>query len=350
MKKLLLFLLSFLLLIATFGQIPANYYTSAEGKQNQELKAAIAVIIANDYNQRDYDDLWTYFSTTDSRPDGKVWDMYSNCTFTFGTHQDHGSGGTTECELYNREHSIPNSWFGGKNYPMYSDMFHLYPTDKYVNNQRSNYPFGETTSGTTYGNGSKKGKGTAASGYTGTVFEPVDEYKGDFARTYFYMTTRYPSTNLSQTAEGKVVFTYVNSKSDLTDYAMNLFLKWHREDPVSEKELKRNGAVYNIQHNRNPFIDYPELVEHIWGNRQGVAWYPNTGITQNTETSSIKIITCSNGIRIEGATPNSKIEIYSVIGQNIYSATLNHEFISLEQWTRGVYIINIEGYVKKIVW
>jgi len=349
MKQFSLLSLFFLFLFVTFAQIPANYYTNAEGKQNKDLKAALSAIITNGYHQRTYKDLWTDFYTTDDRPDGKVWDMYSNCSFTFGTDQDHGTGGTTECEFYNREHSIPNSWFGGENYPMYSDLFHLYPTDKYVNGQRGNEPYGETNSGTTYGNGSKKGKGIAELGYTGIVFEPIDEYKGDFARTYFYMTTRYLSTNLSQTTEGKVVFTYVGSKSDLTDYALNLFLKWHRNDPVSEKETDRNNTVYGLQKNRNPFIDYPELVEYIWGNHQNEAWYITQGVSETT-IPTIKITRYYNGIKIEGATPNAQIELYSVLGQNVYLSKINNDFLPLDHLKQGFYIIKIENYIQKIVW
>jgi len=348
MKQFSLLSLFFLLLLVTFGQITANYYSNAEGKQNIELKAALSVIITNGYHERTYKELWTDFYTTDARSDGKVWDMYSNCSFTFGTDQDNGTGGTKECDWYNREHSVPESWFaGGK--PMYTDLFHLYPVDKYVNNQRSNYPFGETNGGTTYSNGSKRGNGTAESGYSGTVFEPIDEYKGDFARTYFYMTTRYPNTNLSQTGEGQVVFTYSNSKSDLTDYALNLFLKWHRNDPVSEKETNRNNAVYGIQKNRNPFIDYPELVEYIWGDHQNETWYITQGVSEK-RLPTIKITRYYNGISIEGANPNAQIELYSVLGQNVYTTRLHQDFLPLDHLKQGFYIIKIEEHIQKIVW
>jgi len=352
MKKIALLLTAFLLLFVTFGQIPFNYYTAAEGKKQTELKIALSEIITNGYVQRSYKDLWTDFYTTDARPDGKVWDMYSNCTYTFGTDQDTGSGGTSECDKYNREHSIPNSWFGGEKYPMYTDLFHLYPTDKYVNAERANFPYGETTNPVkTYGNGSKKGNGAAASGYTGMIFEPIDEYKGDFARTYFYMTTRYINVNFTQDSQhlGQVTFTYSNATCDLTDYAINLYLKWHRNDPVSQKETNRNNTVYGIQHNRNPFIDYPELVEHIWGNLQDAPWKPNVGINQNRE-SSIKIIKNVTGISVEGAAPNAKIEIYSILGQNVYSSATNLNEITLAHLNRGLYIVKVGNFIEKFVW
>jgi len=342
MKKISLFLALFLLLFVTFGQIPQGYYSAAEGKKQTELKIALSQIISNGYVQRTYDDLWKDFKTTDVRPDGKVWDMYSNCNFTFVSSQCGNYKGV--CDCYNREHSLPKSWFS-ENPPMYSDLFHLYPTDGYTNGKRSNYPFGEVGSTTWTGNnGGKLGK-SSFSGYTGTAFEPADEYKGDFARTYFYMCTRYLDKNLAN-AEGKYVFSYNNSTCELTDYAIALFLKWHRNDPVSEKEINRNNAVYNIQKNRNPFIDYPELVEYIWGNRQDESFQLTI---PPPPPHPIKITKC-NGIYIEGVAPDSIIEIYTITGQIIYSAPFKDDFISLEHLRQGVYIIKIDGYTEKIVW
>jgi len=347
MKKVSLFLISFLLLFVTIAQIPQNYYAAADGKQQNELKMALSEIITNGYKQRTYNNLWTDFYTTDVRYDGKVWDIYSNCDFTFGVDQDKGENAQKECVKYNREHSVPNNWFGGEVYPMYSDLFHLYPTDKFINAQRADFPYGETNTTLVYGNGSKKGNGTSESGYTQMVYEPADDYKGDLARTYFYMATRYLYTNFSKNL-GAVTFTYQNSTCDLTNYAINLFLKWHRNDPVSQKELDRNNAVYGIQNNRNPFIDYPELVEHIWGNLQDLPFQLETSVTPPT-SPTYKITKC-NGIYINGAEPNARIEIYSITGQFIYSTTLNNDYISLEHLRRGVYIIKINDYSEKIIW
>ena len=350
MKKLLLFIFSFLLLFAVLGQIPAHYYDAAEGKKQNELKEVLSEIISNGYVQRTYSQLWADFYITDVRPDGYVWDIYSDCNFTFGTHQDHGTGGNKECDFYNREHSIPNSWFGGQQYPMYTDLFHLYPTDKYVNAQRADYPYGETNNPTnTYGNGSKKGQGTSVSGYTGTVFEPIDEYKGDLARTYFYMVTRYLNINLAQKDGGVIMFTY-NTTCNLSDYSNKLLLKWHRDDPVSEKETNRNNAIYDIQHNRNPFIDFPELTEHIWGNLQDVPWNSGLTILEQHSKPSIKITKYNDGIRIEGAASNANIEIYSVLGLKVISILNNRDFISLSHLQRGVYVVKVGEFVEKVVW
>ena len=242
-----------------------SYYASADGTMGSALKTAMCVIILP-HTQRSYDNLWTDFQSTDVRSDGKVWDMYSNITnFTFGT--DQAGSYSKEGDKYNREHSFPKSWFGEAT-PMYTDLHHLYPTDGYVNGRRSNYPFGETN-GETYksANGFSKLGTCTYPGYTGTVFEPADEYKGDFARTYFYMVTCYedqlPSwyssnTEARPTLDGK-------KYPGLSSWQLAMLMEWAKNDPVSDKETARNNAVYAIQNNRNPFIDYPGLEEYIWG-------------------------------------------------------------------------------------
>lgn len=235
------------------SQPSSDYYSSAVGLSKGALKAAVHDII-DDHDVISYDGLWSAFSKTDVREDGKVWDMYSDCTFTFGSNQ---CGNYRDiCDCYNREHSMPKSWFNDAK-PMYSDLFHLYPTDGKVNGYRSNYPFGECQNGTVYG----KGRLGACSypGYSGTVFEPSDEYKGDFARTYFYMLTRYMDVCKSWSSP-------MLSNGDFSTWALNMLIEWHDEDPVSEKEINRNNLIFNdYQHNRNPFIDYPELVYKIFG-------------------------------------------------------------------------------------
>lgn len=252
----------------------ATYYQAADGKKGAALKTALGAIIYN-RTERTYGDLWTDFRTTDARPDGKVWDMYSGISdFTFGTNQDKGGSGS-EGAFYNREHSFPNSWFGGKVQPMYTDLHHLYPTDKVVNNKRGNNPFGETNGESYKSQGGFSKLGTCTyPGYSGIVFEPNDEYKGDFARTYFYMVTCYEEKlpdwyrnypEVTPTLDG-------NKYPGLSPWQLDMLMKWAQKDPVSDKEVQRNNAVYSIQKNRNPFIDYPELEQFIWGDKQDVAF------------------------------------------------------------------------------
>ena len=253
-----------------------DYYQAADGRQGAALKTALSQIVYP-RTERSYGDLWTDFRQTDARPDGTVWDMYSCVSsFTFGTHQDWGSGGNKEGEYYNREHSWPNSWFGGEVMPMYTDLHHMYPTDGFVNSKRSNYPFGENQGEKyTSANGFSKLGACTWPGYSGTVFEPNDEYKGDFARTYFYMVTCYEE----KLAEWYDNYADVRPTIDrstypaLTSWQLSMLMHWAQQDPVSEKEVNRNNAVYDIQENRNPFIDYPGLEQYIWGDKQDVVFH-----------------------------------------------------------------------------
>ena len=267
----LLLLVALLVGLQATAAVPSGYYTSAQNKSNQALMVALHKII-NGHTKRSYDDVFTDFKTTDCNGN-TIIDRYSTTKFTYGTNKCGNYSAVGDC--YNREHSIPNSWWGGTTDTMYTDLFHLYPVDGYVNGKRSNYPFGDCDNGTTYGTG-KLGTCTF-SGYTGTVFEPADEYKGDFARTVFYMATRYMNKCGSWTSSpGNAVFTSSTYKR-LTTWAINQMLEWHRNDPVSTLETTRNDAVYGIQGNRNPFIDNPDLVEYIWGNKQGNAWGDSGG-------------------------------------------------------------------------
>jgi endonuclease I len=243
---------------STFAQAPLDYYSQANNQSGYALKTALHNIIKN-HTELSYSELWTAFLSTDIKfgTDDKIWDMYSNSDYTYSSDQCK----STQRDCYNREHSFPKSWFND-GYPMYTDLFHLYPVDGYVNTMRNNNPYGEVSNPTyTSDNGSKLGSCSNCSGYTKKVFEPIDEYKGDFARTYFYMVTRY---------EDKVE-TWNTDMLDGTrnqafsDWAKTILMKWHRQDTVSEKEIKRNNAVYEKQHNRNPFIDHPEFAEKIWG-------------------------------------------------------------------------------------
>lgn len=266
-------LTSFLSLLFTFrviGQIPPGYYDPADGKTEVALQTALHDIIKG-HTVLSYSDLWTAFYTTDDKPNGTVWDMYSDVpdgtpsgnppySYTFGIDQCGNYGGEGQC--YNREHSWPKSWFNDTP-PMNSDLFHIYPTDGYVNGKRNNYPYGPVaTASWTSQNGSKLGT-CSWPGYTGTVFEPIDEYKGDFARTYFYMSTRY------YTEDGGWNVTEMTNKSQLKPWALQMMLHWSLIDPVSQKETDRNNAVYGMQANRNPFIDQPEYASLIWGNPVG---------------------------------------------------------------------------------
>lgn len=257
--------------LSLWGAAPSGYYDSAQGKNKAALLSALESIVGN-HTVVSYNGLWTLYKTSDVTSDGYIWDMYATTKFKLGTNQCGTYSNIGSC--YNREHSFPKSWFNDAS-PMVSDAYHIYPTDGYVNNQRSNYPFGECANGTRLpANGTNKSLGklgtSTFSGYTGTVFEPDDIYKGDFARSYFYMAAAYNS-KISSWSSPQLSG---NSYPAFSTWSVNLLLKWNREDPVSQKELDRNEVVYGAQHNRNPFIDHPELAEYIWGNKQAENWVP----------------------------------------------------------------------------
>lgn len=263
------------------AQIPNGYYNTAEGKTGSELRAALHNIIKN-HTVVSYSNLLDAYWATDNRGNGKVWDIYSDNPdgtppYLFDLGQDECGSYKKEGDCYNREHLWPQSWFK-ENLPMKSDLFHVLPTDGYVNNRRSNYPFGEVRSATwTSRNGSKLGN-CNVSGYSGTVFEPIDEYKGDIARAFFYMSTRYYGEDSGWTTSG------MTNKAEIKDWAVDMLLTWNELDPVSQKEIDRNNVIYeDYQHNRNPFIDHPEYARMIWDeNWQGGTTHD---ITVNSSTN-----------------------------------------------------------------
>lgn len=292
--------------------VPSGYYNNAQNKSDQALMSALHQIIKG-HTKRSYDQLKTDFKTTDCNGN-IIIDRYSDSQFTYGTDFCGTYNGVGDC--YNREHSIPNSWWGGSSSDTaYTDLHHLIPTDGWVNSERGNYPFGDCANGTPKGTG-KRGTCTF-SGYNSTVFEVADEYKGDFARMYFYFAVRYMTRISSYTSGlGSVVFTSGNYKC-LTTWAINQLLEWHRNDPVSTLETTRNDAVYGLQRNRNPFVDYPELVEYIWGNMQGNAW--NSGSTP-TPTPTLTSPTNGSTVNVGTNTGNGVSKAINVSGSNLTKA------------------------------
>ena len=306
------------------AEIPAGYYNSLDGLRNQSLKDQLCEII-HSHTRLSYNSLWDYYPETDAYPEevnGRllVWDMYSD---NWNNQQYYYYGGTRGL---NREHSVPKSWWGSGNdaiynFPAGTDIMHILPSDGDANMAKSNYPLGEVDdSNVTFSNGTST-VGLPVSGQGGgssRVFEPDDEYKGDFARIYFYMVTCYQDYTWRYT----YMFTN-NTYLSLRDWAMELLLDWSRNDPVSQKEIDRNDAVYSIQGNRNPFVDDPELAEYIWGDRQGEAYsvehYEGNPVlispTQDSELNFGDVAVGSSQsvdlyVKGEGLTSNLSVAIY----------------------------------------
>jgi len=267
MKKQITILL-FTIAVNLWGQAPDGYYDDAEGLTGYQLKTALKEIIDN-HTVYDYDDLYTIYEDSDSdyyyENDGTVLDIYSEKPETADAYNYHHQQETCgnyngEGDCYNREHIVPQSLFNSAS-PMVSDAHFVVPTDGYVNNRRSSYPFGEVSDPDwTSTNGSKLGT-NSTDGYSGTVFEPIDEFKGDVARMLFYVATRYED-EIAGWGDSDMF----DGTSDhvFSDWFLEILVSWHNQDPVSQREIDRNNAVYDYQENRNPFIDHPEWVGEIW--------------------------------------------------------------------------------------
>ena len=341
MKRTFLFILCsfFVLTITAKSVTPAaslpTYYEKIDGKSGEALFDAVHVVAKEGYSSLGYSGLWTAYKTTDVRDNGKIWDMYSDCSWTVGS--DQCGGYSNECDCYNREHSIPKSWFGGSESGPGCDIFQVVPTDGYVNNRRSNYAFGEVSSASYTYDGAKLGSaksititgGNTIAGNTGTsvscsgtVFEPRDEYKGDFARGYFGTMIKWAGDYQAFTSDdgGKMFSSNYNTGSfGLTKYGVALLMKWHRQDPISQKEIDRNNGIQETQGNRNPFIDYPYLAEYIWGEKAGETLNLADLITAY---DSRFVLGESNGYLKGGSTvdPETKCTITWLVNGEAYTA------------------------------
>ncbi len=349
MKKIFYAAMALFIGVCAWAQAPTGYYSSCEGKSGQTLLTALFNTIG-DHTVVSYSELWDVYKTSDIKPNGKIWDMYSTKEWTPGADQCGSYSSVGDC--YNREHSMPKSWFNDAS-PMYSDAYHIYPTDGKVNGQRSNHPFGECANGTTLSpsNGvqalGRLGTSTFA-GYSGTVFEPVDEYKGDFARTYFYMATCYNDRISSWNSDMLAGNNYPCYKT----WAVNLLLKWHRQDPVSQKEIDRNNAVYGYQKNRNPYIDYPELAEHVWGDKTAIAWNSSSEPAQEINTpvngSTIDMgvtavnVTRSATITVKGSAMKEAVAV-SVSGTGFSTSATTLSAASVNSESGAILTINYKS-------
>ncbi len=285
MHKLLPTVTCLLVLSVAQAQIPAGYYDSAyiagTPRTCADLKTILFRTITRDtanipYNSQNN----ALFDTraavnkidihrNDANTANIIWDMYTDnptgpelYTFTPITNQCGNYSAVGDC--YNREHSFPVAWFGDVQ-PMRTDMHHIFGTDGYTNGKHDNYPYGEVGFADWQSPAGAKLGTCSFGGYTGKVFEPIDEYKGDFARAMFYMVTAYedfmPSWQSNSSADAVLNGTTWPS---LDNWAIQQWYKWHIQDPVSQKEIDRNDSIYTFQHNRNPYIDHPEFVALVW--------------------------------------------------------------------------------------
>ncbi|MCD6065674.1 MAG: bsn 2 [Bacteroidetes bacterium] len=337
MKKAVLFFLCIQSYV--WAQIPSGYYNSAQGLTGIPLRQALHNIIDN-HTSISYNALWTAYQTTDKKTNGKVWDMYSDIPsgtppYQFTFISDQCGNYVNEGDCYNREHVWPQSAFNSDP-PMVSDLFHIYPTDGKVNGIRSNYAFGNTgtTVYNTTMNGSQLGICDNCGGFSGVAFEPIDAYKGDIARSIFYMSTRYYTEDASWNAAA-----FAN-KAELYQWAIDILIGWHHLDPVSQKETDRNNDVYGIQDNRNPYIDHPEWADSVFpatavGLKES-ATALSFSLYPNPSTGSFRIHTDTNG-------EEYSVTLFNSLGEQVLKEKYATAEISLEPLLpEGIYLIRIE--------
>lgn len=342
--------------------IPAGYYNTATGT-GYTLKTQLYNII-NDHNDQGYAGLYVTYQTSDVKSNGKVWDMYSNCNFTFGTvanggNQDNGTNPSGECVYFNREHTVPQSYFSSAT-PMYSDAHFVLPTDKVVNAKRDNYPFGVVGTATwTSQNGSKYGNNINsgyAAGYTGIVFEPIDEYKGDIARVILYFVTRYEtqlpgfytSSNIAS-VQSKAMFDGSTGQSFSPTF-LNILLTWNLQDPVSPKEIARNEAIYIRQGNRNPYIDNNSFVTSIWGAPLSTEQFEFASISVYPNPSN------NHRINIDSEVTLDEIQLININGQlmqQIKNPSVQGKTYTVENLPSGFYFLKLtsdnQSTTKKVI-
>lgn len=360
--KQLYFILGLLLTgFTAVAQIPAGYYDSAIST-GYALKTELKAIIDNTNNglspeylsiDNGYGALYTTFANSDVdlyfENNGTLLDMYSeNPTgadayeYTYGTNQDSGTGGTAEGQFYNREHIVPQSVFGGAS-PMKNDAHFVVPSDKYVNAQRGNFPFGVVVApNLTTTNGSKRGNNLNSgysAGYTGVVFEPIDEFKGDIARMFFYFVTRYESNMTGYS------YDMFNGSSDqcFDNTFFSIMYQWHTQDPVSTREIDRNNAIFTAQNNRNPFIDNPSYVSDIW-----------QGLLSVEEFTQDQVQIFPNPIKDNSFTIKVKTDlnyvIYDVLGKRVLAGQVSaqNNLVNVSILSKGVYILKLQNKTSSI--
>lgn len=356
MKRILF--LSLLIPVMGFSQIPSGYYEGTSALGGYALKTKLHEIISAKninwhygdlpafYNQTDLDQYYDHDATNKTI----LLDIYSEIpngadAYEYTEANAIGSA-SAEGQGWNREHMVPQSTFNS-NYPMYSDLFFVIPTDARINQLRSNYPYGKVNTTTTpfytFTNGSRiNTNATPGSGYTGRVYEPIDEFKGDVARSLLYFSVRY---------EGKLSsFNYNNGTSAANDrspldgteekafedWYVALLLQWHNQDPVSQKEIDRNNSVFSIQKNRNPFIDNPQWVNMIWSAtpdgvapqspanlsvQQSSAYFANLTWSSPSDSDLLGYKVYQNGVLV-ASTKNTSITIDHLEPSTTYNYTV----------------------------
>ena len=327
----------------TFAQAPANYYNGTEGLSGPALKTKLSEIITAGALDKGYDGLYNAYPTTDTdkfyENDGSVLDIYSenpngSDPYTYRHGIKKCGNYKNEGDCYNREHIVPQSFFGSKS-PMVSDVHFIRPTDGKVNGMRSNYPFAMVANPAfTSKNGTKVGP-SSSPGYSGSSAEPINEFKGDVARMVLYFITRYES-KLSTFSTGNMLGG--SSFPGLQGWELDVLLSWSAQDPVSPTEIDRNNAAYTYQKNRNPFIDHPEWVNAIWGTQVIDTEAPSTPANLVLNSTS----TASASLSWNPSTDNIAVTYYKIFVNGAFHSNSPTTTATVSGLTQGTtYTFNV---------
>ncbi len=321
---------------------PTGYYAALAGLSGGALKQAIQDIIANPavVHAHNYGDIIEILKTADQNPlnSNEVWLMYVEKPRSKLEFQDTG----INTGKWNREHIYPQSRGGytdgtssipdGINIWLptnaddilagHGDAHHLRAEDGPENTIRNNNNYGLT-------------------GYNGPS-GTKGSWKGDVARAVFYMAVRY---NALSVVNGDIPVSTVGQLGDLTS-----LLTWNTLDPADDFEMNRNNYIYTWQVNRNPFIDYPDLANYIWGAKAGQVWHFNLS---NQDFVNLKVTLYPNpakkSITISGLTEKGTIEIYNSLGAKILEQKIIGETQLNIDFPTGMYYAKINSDNKTVV-
>lgn len=333
----------------TYGVVaptyPAGYYSSLEGLSGAALKQALQNIIANPQVVRahTYADIWEILKTADQNPENssQVWLIYNETPRSKLDQQATSS----IVGKWNREHIYCQSrgnfgdWYdtsatGINNYVLsnagdiaagLSDAHHLRAADGQENSSRGNRNYGVDYNGPTGNPGS---------------------WKGDVARALFYMAVRYNGLNV---VNGNPVDNTIGQIGDLTT-----LLSWNQQDTSDDFEMNRNNYIYTWQMNRNPFIDYPSLVNYVFGANYGQPWFSSLA---TTEINFDKIVLYPNPVNdylsIIGLNTKGTLELFNTLGEKVFQSDIENQHQINLNLQSGIYFAKIssenKNFTKKII-
>lgn len=360
MKKISVFVSTFLCCFTVTAQAPTNYYNNATGN-GYVLKSQLKTIITANHTPLSYTPgLWNLYNANATNNgfkdkyyenDGTILDLYTEQptntdSFNFIPITDQCGQYNIEGDCYNREHLIPQSYFDEQS-PMKSDAFHVWPSDGKVNGNRSNYAFGTVAianASQTSSNGTKIGS-SGVSGYTGTVAEPIDTFKGDVARAFFYFATRYEDLmddfyTENTNVQARAMFDGSNDQVFNTNF-LEMLYQWHLQDPISTREIDLNNYIFENQGNRNPYIDNPNYVTAIW--------FPHLLNTNNLDLVEFRLYpnpAIKNTAFIATKEKIDLITVYDLDGKLIKKDSnpkFKDEVYTLNNLKSGIYLIHLKS-------